>query len=87
MAELEQYRERHVAARQKIPEDTFEDYNWAQRVATWRGFVEMGQLVSELLWRVERKGSESEQQNLRALAPELYDLVLEVFPDTPMRKR
>lgn len=87
MADLEQYRERHEAARMKIPEETFEDYNWAQRVATWRGFVGMGQLVSELLWRVQRKGSRSERDNLRALAPELYDLVLEAFPDEHRTRR
>lgn len=55
---------------------------WVDRVTTFEHFMEMGQKVSNDLARLD----DDDRERVRGYAPELFDLLVEVFPPNPGRK-
>ena len=68
-----------------MPEFPF-DNNWVQRVSTWDDFLERGKDVAMSLRRLQYSAADYDR-DFRELAPELHDLVLEVFSLTEEEDR
>jgi hypothetical protein len=68
-------------ALQPLPETGW-DTTWIDRVRTWEDFVQRGADVAVVLRRNQISAANYEG-DIRSLAPELHDLLLEAFPITP----
>jgi hypothetical protein len=67
-------------ALQPLP-DTGWDYTWIDRIRTWETFCDRGLDVSIGLRQLQM--SVANYKEIRSLAPDLHDLLLEAFSITP----
>jgi hypothetical protein len=67
-------------ALQPLP-DTGWDYTWIDRIRTWEAFCNRGLDVSIGLRQLQMSAANYEE--IRGLAPDVHDLLLEAFSITP----
>lgn len=74
-ADLEQFRAEYEKLRPSIPEFPGER-EWPDRLRTWEDFERLGPIVAGQFRRI----GAYERERRRAMAPELFELLVRAFP-------